>query len=455
MFANTTVLSTKSAKIRCYCIANNWYSTSSHLIVSSGICWSHSRSSYTSATVNASALAGNSDVRFRVVTAVADGWSLGGNPTVGYEVDGFSLDNFSLSGPANDAIGLPVETDLNATATANLGPNETVNFISANNKILATIQNLSTHNYGATTVTVDNAGTSTQNFSTNTAASQQIMDKTITVIPTTNNASGSYQMTTYFTNAEASAWKTNTNQYLKNFNQIKSPSSISSGTVANTVYGSSPSIDSTYNGSELAVTATYNTGFSGFGGGLTGSAGPLPAELIAFYGEREGSRSLLHWETASELNTSTFEIERLNDTKFENIGSVGAAGNSRSIRTYIYKDNQPSTDNGKFTYRLKIVDYNDEYEYSYILVLNETIPLAPVNIYPNPAQSVVNIQLGNDMYGKIDVRIINLEGLVVRELQNISRNEKVNLADIRNGTHFILLSREGRLVATRKILIIR
>ena len=438
-----------------YNAANNWYSTSNHLVVSSGICWSHSRSSYTSATVNASALAGNSDVRFRVVTAVADGWSLGGNPTVGYEVDGFSLDNFSLSGPANDAIGLPVETTLNTTATANLGPNETVNFISVNNKILATIQNLSTHNYGATTVTVDNAGISTQNFSTNTAAGQQIMDKTLTVIPTTNNASGSYQMTTYFTNAEASAWKSNTSQFLKNFNQIKSPSSISSGTVANTVYGTSPSIDSTYNGSELAVTATFNTGFSGFGGGLNGSTGPLPAELIAFYGEREGNSSVLRWETASELNTDTFEIERLNNTKFESIGSVRAAGNSRSFRTYTYSDNLPSTDNGKFTYRLKIVDYNGEYEYSDILILNEVMSLAPVKIYPSPAQDFVNIQLGDEMDGEIDVKIVDLKGVVVKKLENISRNEKVNLADIRNGTHFIILSREGRLVATRKILIIK
>ena len=438
-----------------YDAANNWYSTSSHLVAPSGICWSHSRLSYTSATVNASALAGNSDVRFRVVTAVADGWNLGGNPTVGYEVDGFSLDNFSLSGPANDAIGLPVETNQNATATANLGPNETVNFISANNKILATIQNLSTHNYGATTVTVDNAGTSTQNFSTNTATSQQIMDKTLTVIPTTNNASGSYQMTTYFTNAEASAWKSNTSQFLKNFNQIKSPNSISSGTVANTVYGTSPSVDSTYNGSELAITATYNTGFSGFGGGLTGSAGPLPAELIAFYGEREGSRSLLHWETASELNTSTFEIERLNDTKFEYIGSVGAAGNSRSIRTYIYGDNLPSTDNGKFTYRLKIVDHNEEYEYSNVLVLLEAPSLAPITIFPSPAKDVINIQLSNEINDKVDLKIINIKGEVVKKLEDIAQNEKVSLTGIQSGTHFILFSRKGTPLETRKILIIK
>tara|TARA_B110000879_G_C10992110_1_gene439718 strand:- start:100 stop:888 length:789 start_codon:yes stop_codon:yes gene_type:complete len=262
-------------------------------------------------------------------------------------------------------------------------------------------------------------------------------------------------MTTYFTNAEATAWKTNTTQYLKNFNQIKSPSSVSSGTIANTVYGTSPSIDSTYNGSELAVTATFNTGFSGFGGGLNGSTGPLPAELIAFYGEREGNSSVLRWETASELNTNTFEIERLNNTKFESTGSVRAAGNSRSFRTYTYSDNLPSTDNGKFTYRLKIVDYNGEYEYSDILVLNETTSLAPVKIYPSPAQDFVNIQLGDEMDGEIDVKIVDLKGVVVKKIENISRNEKVNLTDIRSGTHFIVLSREGRLVATRKILIIK
>ena len=49
-------------------------------------------------------LAGNADVAFRFVLSVASGFS-----AVGYQRDGFMVDNFEITGPVNSEIGLPVE----------------------------------------------------------------------------------------------------------------------------------------------------------------------------------------------------------------------------------------------------------------------------------------------------------------------------------------------------------
>ncbi|MBT8327506.1 MAG: hypothetical protein KJP21_07265, partial [Bacteroidia bacterium] len=128
---------------------------------------------------NVSSLAGNHDVRFRFTYISNSAFG-----SLGF-VDGFMIDDFALSGPANEANAWEVETLLNASSTEYLGPNDTVNFISDNCKIIAQVINLSAHDYGMTTVTIDNAGSGTMDFSTNTDAAKEILEKTIMITPTT------------------------------------------------------------------------------------------------------------------------------------------------------------------------------------------------------------------------------------------------------------------------------
>jgi len=430
-----------------YNSSNNWYSRSNHSVVASGHAWSHTRTTYTTATQDVSSLAGNSDVRFRIVFQMQSGWG------ATYTADGFAVDDFALSGPANDAMGLPVETDLNATATENLGPNETVTFISGDCEILAVIQNLSSHDYGPTTVTIDNAGTSTQNFSTNTAASKQIADKTLTVVPTTNNTSGSYTITTYFSAAEATAWKTNTGEFLKDFNQVKSPVSISTGTIANSEYGSSPSIDSTYNGSALAVTATYSTGFSGFGGGLNGANGPLPLNLLSFAGKWAEKDAQLSWTTSQEVNVSHFEIQRYTNGDFITLGQVSANGNSNSISNYNYIDTKVDPSSGsRILYRLKITDFDGSSEYSNVITLRTNDIETTISLYPLPASGILNVS-ANNYDGEFSLEIINVSGQTVVSRDRITKSSKIDISQLRNGTYFVSLTMDNNVKQVKKIVV--
>jgi len=65
----------------------------------------------------------------------------------------------------------------------------------------------------------------------------------------------------------------------------------------------------------------------------------LPIELTNFYGFNIGTSNILIWETASENNTSHYNIMRSEDGEsWINVGSIGAAGNSTKKIEYKYSD---------------------------------------------------------------------------------------------------------------------
>ena len=56
---------------------------------------------------------------------------------------------------------------------------------------------------------------------------------------------------------------------------------------------------------------------------------PLPLNLVTFKGSLQNSTTLLEWQTANEINTSNFAVERSTDGRnFQQIGTVAATGNA-------------------------------------------------------------------------------------------------------------------------------
>jgi hypothetical protein len=95
------------------------------------------------------------------------------------------------------------------------------------------------------------------------------------------------------------------------------------------------------------------TSFSEFGGG--GQGGPLPVELLSFNAScDEYAVVTLDWSTASEKNSSHFDIEKSqNGTEWRTIGTLPSAGNSNEKLLYSFTDKNKS---GGEYYRLNQVD---------------------------------------------------------------------------------------------------
>jgi len=115
--------------------------------------------------------------------------------------------------------------------------------------------------------------------------------------------------------------------------------------------------------------------------------GPLPVELISFTGTLlPNDNVLLEWKTASSLNNAGFEVQRsYKDSKeWEAIGFVESYGDPNSLVEYSFTD-KTSHRFPIIKYRLKSIDNDGSFQYSYIIEIN-TLPLSYSlsQNYPNP-----------------------------------------------------------------------
>ncbi len=109
----------------------------------------------------------------------------------------------------------------------------------------------------------------------------------------------------------------------------------------------------------------------------------LPVELLDFHAERAGDDVLLTWDTANEIMTDHFEVERASgDTAFVPIGTLPGAGWSNTMQHYELTDPQPLQ--GVNQYRLKQVDVDGGHTYSVTRTVFFNGPSAGLLAVPNP-----------------------------------------------------------------------
>ncbi|QKG54962.1 RCC1-like domain-containing protein [Hymenobacter sp. BRD67] len=119
---------------------------------------------------------------------------------------------------------------------------------------------------------------------------------------------------------------------------------------------------------------------------LTGSAAPLPVELLTFTAVAEGAGARLRWATASELSSARFEGERSPDgVAWERIGTVAAAGSSSTVRRYELLDARLPAGPAVLYYRLRQVDLDGTAHYSPLRAVQPTGAATSLSLFPNPA----------------------------------------------------------------------
>ncbi|SIQ68655.1 IPT/TIG domain-containing protein [Pontibacter lucknowensis] len=163
------------------------------------------------------------------------------------------------------------------------------------------------------------------------------------------------------------------------------------------------------------------------------SVTPLPVELIAFNARKEGNGVQLTWATASELDNDYFEVQMTDDLKgeFKAVGKVKSKVNTTALRQD-YQFNHKGNFNGTRYYRLKQVDLDGTFEYSKVVAVSSNgvnLAVGP-RVYPNPINADSKLVYNADRAGKLNVRIVNMNGSAV---QNLSY-------DIEEGENTILLN---------------
>lgn len=358
----------------------------------------------------------------------------------------FSVNDVLISGAATE-----VASTLNSSIEENLSPNSTAYFYSATNgELMAKIENLSSHDYGCTTVTVDRAGTAAQEY-LDAGIEFHLADKTFRVIPTTNNAAGEYNITLYYTATEVTGWQTATGGTW----DIDAVVHKSEGSINEVTDGDMPVYDLVAAAAlddQFQITGHFTTGFSGFGAGAI-QASALPVELIHFTGRAANSNAVLDWKTATELNNKGFNVQRRTDEdrEFTTIDWVDGAGTTTSPQVYQLIDKN-LTEN-QYYYRLEQVDFDGTIAYSDIVTLKMDGDNLGIDLNPNPARSLVNVSLaGFDANDDYELSVIGINGQIIRTITKSGNNHQLDISKLSPGVYFIQL-KANESISIEKLMV--
>lgn len=139
----------------------------------------------------------------------------------------------------------------------------------------------------------------------------------------------------------------------------------------------------------------------------------LAVKLFSFEAKQDGANVKLNWITSQEQNNDRFEIERSQDgNSFVLVGTVRSKGDNNGPQAYSFKDNHP--ENKSNYYRLKILDKDNTYEYSNIVVvtMNEAV-VNTVSAFPLPVKNTVTVKIRSAEVVNSSVKLLNASGNIV------------------------------------------
>lgn len=181
-----------------------------------------------------------------------------------------------------------------------------------------------------------------------------------------------------------------------------------------------------------------------------GNCAALPVELIEFRADSKDGQTVLRWSTATEINNAGFEVQRSTDgSDFRKVGWIDGEGNSSRMLSYAYED-QFTTKNVEYYYRLKQVDIDGGFEYSNVVttINRDESKFMLHEIFPNPSNgSMVTVNVTAITTDDLKIEVYDALGKVVHQ-QNVVTVEgpnliELNVSDIVNGSYFIKVGSQG------------
>jgi hypothetical protein len=186
----------------------------------------------------------------------------------------------------------------------------------------------------------------------------------------------------------------------------------------------------------------------------------VPVELTTFSAQIIKDGVELHWSTATETNNQGFEVERMSaGGSFEQVGYVAGFGTTTESKAYSFTD--INLEAGKYTYRLKQIDYNGSYEYSNEVNVDVTLPLEYTleQNYPNPFNPSTTIKYSVAEDGFVKLAIYNMLGEEVAKLVNTQQKAgryevNFNAASLSSGVYVYRIEAVN-YTASKKLMLMK
>ncbi len=169
---------------------------------------------------------------------------------------------------------------------------------------------------------------------------------------------------------------------------------------------------------------------------------------------------LLTWQTATELNSNYFDVERkVSGSEWNSIGRVTAAGNSTRTIDYRFVDENIA---GTISfYRLKQIDLDGSFTYSQEIEVNTAIPtsFSLSQNYPNPFNPTTKINYSVPFDSKVTISVYSITGELVMELvnENVSAGSysvDFNGSNLASGMYIYKMT-AGNFTQTSKMMLMK
>jgi hypothetical protein len=159
----------------------------------------------------------------------------------------------------------------------------------------------------------------------------------------------------------------------------------------------------------------------------------LPVELVSFNAKAVEKQVDLNWETATEVNSDYFELQRSDDGKqWAQIGHVYSVGDSKSANSYSFIDFSPRI--GVNYYRLKMVDQDKTFAYSSIKSVH--VEGKTTSLFPNPVLNTLNI---DSEISDSEITIHDVSGNEVFYQKNEKGIKAVDVSQLTPGNYLVKL----------------
>jgi hypothetical protein len=182
--------------------------------------------------------------------------------------------------------------------------------------------------------------------------------------------------------------------------------------------------------------------------------GTFPILLTSLTGQYVNDADVLTAVIQVAVNVKVVQLEKSTDgTNFTYLGNMATAPVTPG--TYKYNDENPSA--GNSYYRLRIVNNDGSFSYSYIVLLNHTVAFT-IEAYPNPVQNNLTVHFQNANAGTYNLMLTDIQGRNVF-VQKVSTTQgqtgdmNISLSGYAAGTYFMQVTdASGKVVTTQKII---
>lgn len=160
---------------------------------------------------------------------------------------------------------------------------------------------------------------------------------------------------------------------------------------------------------------------------------------------KTGKNALIKWNTLSEEKSAYYLVQHSsNNTQWNNIAKLDAAGNSQDEQRYQFLHESPSA--GLNYYRLILVDVDGKQEFSKVVSANFHIDKAPFTLFPNPA-TFGTVQVSIAEAGTM--LVYNSAGVQVKIIALQAGTTTVDISALPTGVYQIKIHEETKTLLVR------